>query len=164
MFVTPPARIRTCATNAYGSYRQVRHVNAYLLNRGERSCFAFTCRRASPVSSTNSAMLSVDSFCSLASSLLWAYLTPYQRRRLAFTKQVPPSPTYSERNRSSIGPPEFRTEDINTCTRSTTAENRLNRLHSAKESYGLPDQTTRSAFSMMFSQLNTEPVSSPVNA
>jgi hypothetical protein len=37
-------------------------------------------------------------------------------------------------------------------------------LHSAKESYGLPDQTTRSAFSMMFSQLDTEPVSSPVNA
>jgi hypothetical protein len=32
------------------------------------------------------------------------------------------------------------------------------------ESYGLPDQNTRSAVSMLFSQLNTEPVSSSVNA
>ena len=160
-----------------------------LLNRSERSCFATVCRWASPDNLPSTLcvvvrfgiahhFLSLNAFappappcvyvyslCSPASSLLCVYLTPWQREYSVFA--LPTS-----LNLTSIGTVQI------TARASRVSLKRHQYMHQVSDSgeqvkslavnatwpYCLPVQPTRSAFSILFSELNTEPASSPVNA
>lgn len=83
---------------------------------------------------------------------------------LGLRSSFPKPDRYRYAIRSRAGSPEFRIEDINTCSKSLTPESLGGYLPCRSCRYGLPLHPTRSALSTLISELNTGPASSPVNA